>query len=65
MPWKSQAKLKDLLSLKYDINMVEYDETTNIYKLIQIKKSLENNEFFFSENDKVVKFIRGLRKDKQ
>jgi predicted outer membrane protein len=58
-------KLKDLLSLKYDINMVEYDETTNIYKLIQIKKSLENNEFFFSENDKVVKFIRGVRKDKK
>jgi hypothetical protein len=57
-------KLKEIQSLKYDVNMVEFDEANNIYRLIQLPNSLESNEFFSSE-DKVVKFVRGVRKDKK
>lgn len=55
-------KLKEILSLKYDVNMVEYDDLQKIYKLIQLPNSIESNEFFDSNDDKVVKFIRGIRK---
>jgi hypothetical protein len=57
-------KLKEIQELKYDINIVEFDEINNIYKLIQLPNSLESNEYFYKEDDKVVKFIRGLRKEK-
>lgn len=55
-------KLKEIQSLKYDINTIEYDETDNIYRLIQMSKSLESNELFHKMDDKVVKFIKGVRK---
>ena len=58
-------KLKEIQSLKYTINMVEFDETENIYKLIQLPNSLESNEFYYIEDDKVVKFVRGVRKEKK
>ena len=58
-------KLKEMQSLKYDISMVEYDEAQHIYKLIQLPNSLESNEFFSKNEDKVVKFIRGVRKEKK
>jgi hypothetical protein len=58
-------KLKEIQSLRYDINMIEFDESTNIYKLIQLPNSLENNEFFYRDEDKVVKFVRGVRKEKK
>lgn len=57
-------KLKEIQLLKYDVSMVEFDEAQNIYKLIQLPNSLESNEFFRKEEDKVVKFIRGVRKEK-
>ena len=58
-------KLKEIQELKYDINIVEFDEINNIYKLIQLPNSLESNEYFYKEDDKIVKFIRGLRKEKK
>lgn len=58
-------KLKEILLLKYDVNMIEYDDVHNIYKLIQLPNSLENNEFFYKVDDKVVKFVRGMRKEKK
>ena len=58
-------KLKEILSLKYDVSIVEFDEVQNIYKLIQLPNSLESNEFFSKDEDKVVKFIRGVRKEKK
>lgn len=58
-------KLQEIQSLKYDVSMVEYDESNTIYKLIQLPNSLESNEFFYSDSDKVVKFIRGVRKEKK
>jgi hypothetical protein len=58
-------KLKEIQLLRYDINMVEFDETDNMYKLIQFPNSLEKNEFFYDIEDKVVKFVRGVRKEKK
>jgi hypothetical protein len=57
-------KLKEIHLLKYDVNMVEFDEINNIYRLIQLPNSLESNEFFYS-NDQVIKFIRGVKKEKK
>ena len=58
-------KLKEIQSLKYDINMVEYDETDNIYKLIQLPSSLDSNEFAWKGDDKIIKFVRGVKKEKK
>lgn len=58
-------KLKEIQELKYKINIIEYDESSNIYKLIQLPNSLESNEYFFKNDDKVVKFTRGVKKDKK
>lgn len=57
-------KLKEINSLKYNVNMVEFDEINNIYKLIQLPNSPESNEEIYG-TDKVVKFVRGLKKEKK
>lgn len=57
-------KLKDIQELKYEVNFVEYDQNDKVYRLIQMPNSLESNENTFKEDDKVVKFIKGVRKDK-
>ena len=57
-------KLNEIIKLKYNVNMVEFDETNNNYKLIQLPNSLESNEYFYS-TDKVIKFIRGVKKEKK
>ena len=58
-------KQKEILSLKYDVSMVEYDELNNIYNLIQLPNSLESNEFYYKDDDKIVKFVRGVKKEKK
>jgi hypothetical protein len=58
-------KLKEIQNLKYDISLVEFDFERNIYKLIQTPNSLENKEFFWKDEDKVVNFVRGVKKDKK
>lgn len=45
--------------------MVEFDEAQNTYNLIQLPNSLESNEFFSKDEDKVIKFVRGVRKEKK
>ena len=57
-------KLNEIIKMKYDVNMVEFDEITNIYKLIQLPNSLESNEYYYS-TDKVIKFVRGVKKEKK
>jgi hypothetical protein len=57
-------KLNEILNLKYDINMVEYEDITKEYKLVQLHHSLQNNENFYQEDDKVVSFIKGVKKSK-
>ena len=54
-------KLKEIQLLKYKVNIVEFDNT---YKLIQLPNSLESNEFFSGGDDKVIKFVKGVRKEK-
>ena len=58
-------KLKEILELKYDVNIVEFDESDNIYKLIQLPNSLESNEFFHQSDDKIIKFVKGVAKEKK
>jgi len=57
-------KLNEILNLKYDINMVEYDEITKEYNLIQKPHSLQNNENFYKDDDKVISFVKGVKKSK-
>lgn len=58
-------KLKEIQNLSYDVNYIEFDPETNIYNLIQIPNSLENKEFYWKNDDKLEKFVRGVRKDKK
>lgn len=55
-------KLKEIQQLKYAVNYIEYDDSTNQYKLIQHKNTLENKETFFESDDAVVSFIKGVKK---
>ena len=57
-------KLKQIQEMTYEVNFVEYNPTDKIYNLIQYENSLENNEFFVKDDDKVVSFIKGVKKDK-
>jgi hypothetical protein len=54
-----QPKLKEIQELKYDINMVEFNESSKMYTLIQLPKSIENNEFSFVQDDAILKFVKG------
>jgi len=55
-------KLKEIENLKYEVNFVEYDLDSKQYILIQHANSLENKEYYYDNDDKVVKFVKGLRK---
>jgi len=55
-------KLKEIQNIRYAVNMVEYDADEQKYILIQRQNSLENEEDCFEDDDKVLKFIKGLRK---
>ena len=53
-------KLKEIQGLRYDVNFVDYNEEMNEYTLIQKPNSLENKTHMFEEDDKVIKFIKGM-----
>jgi len=55
-------KLKEIQNIRYAVNMVEYDADEQKYILIQRQNPLENEEDCFEDDDKVLKFIKGLRK---
>jgi len=55
-------KLNEIQTLKYQVNFVEYNETSGEYILIQRQNSLQDKEFSFDSDDKVIKFIRGVKK---
>jgi len=57
-------KLKEIQELKYGINFVEYDKMTDLYSLIQRNNTLQDREHALKSDDKVLKFILGLRKVK-
>ena len=65
-------KLKEIQILKYNVNYVEYQENysptdsiRDVYKLIQLPNSLENTESYIKEDDKVIKFVMGVKKGKK
>ncbi len=57
------VKIKELRELNYEINNVEYDELNKVYYLNQKSNTYEHNEYFFSEDDKVVSFIKGIKQN--
>lgn len=65
-------KLKEIQSLKYNVNYVEYEANydtlrsiKDVYKLIQLPNSLENTEFSLESDNKVLKFVTGVKKNKK
>ncbi len=55
-------KLKEIQTLRYDVNFIEYNQNTDQYTLIQKPNSIENKENWFEEDDIVIKFITGMPK---
>lgn len=52
-------QLKTIRELKYHVNMVEYDADKNVFQVRQFPHSLEDNEFYFSKDDKIIKVQKG------
>jgi len=50
---------------KYNVSIIEYDEDNNIYNLIQLHNSLESNEYYYKVDDKVINFVKGVKKEKK
>jgi hypothetical protein len=55
-------KLKEIMDLKYKVNYVEYDNTLHTFSLIQRKNAIIDNEYYFEEDDKVISFVKGVKK---
>jgi hypothetical protein len=53
--------LKEIQTLKYDVNTIEYNSDKGIYNLIQKKNSLENLELYIEDDDKINSFIKGTK----
>jgi hypothetical protein len=54
-------KLKQIQDIKYDVSMVDFNAEEQTYHLIQLPNSLENTEYFYKSDDKVIQFIRGVK----
>jgi hypothetical protein len=55
--------LREIMNLKYEINMIEYDDDKNMYYLIQQKNSLISKELYMEDDDKVIEFTKkGMKK---
>jgi uncharacterized protein YbgA (DUF1722 family) len=54
--------LNEIQNLKYEVNIIEYNEDKNIFNLIQKKNSLQSQEIFIEDDDKVNDFIKGTTK---
>ena len=52
-------RIKEIQELKYEINMVEFDQEQFLFLLRQRKNSLQNLEYTFSKENKVVAFVKG------
>jgi hypothetical protein len=53
-------KLKEIQMLRYDVNFVDYNQNKAQFTLIQKPNSIENKEHMYEEDDKVIKFIKGM-----
>jgi hypothetical protein len=54
-------RIKEIQDLKYEINSVEYDYEQAMFVLYQRKNSLQNLEYSYSSEDKVVAFVKGTK----
>lgn len=54
-------KLKEIQQLKYEVNMVEYNDKDKEYYLIQKKNTLESKEHWFEVNDSVLAYVKGVK----
>lgn len=52
-------RIKEIQELKYEINMVEFDPEQYIFSLRQRKNSLQNLEYSFSKDDKIIALVKG------
>ena len=52
-------KLKEIQSLKYGINLVEYDNDNHTFHLLQRKNNLDDLEYKMND-DQVVSFVKGV-----
>jgi hypothetical protein len=55
-------KTKQIRELKYEINEIDYDNVTGKYHLYQRKNSLNNLTMFYGQDDKVISFKKGIKK---
>lgn len=55
----------EIRNLKYQVNLVEYEEVIQQYYLIQKKNSLESLQSDMYEKDNVNSFVRGMGADKR
>lgn len=69
--YEMKSKLKEIQSLKYNVNYIEYEENydtsesiKDVYKLIQLPNSLEDTEFSIEKDNNVLKFVMGVKKSK-
>ena len=58
-------KLNIIQEMKYPVNFVEYENDNDIYKLFQYSYSIEDGEFFIKNDDKIIKFVKGVKKSKK
>jgi hypothetical protein len=56
--------LNEIEMLKYETNIIEYNELMGIYHLIQKKNSLLNQETYIEEDDKIINFVKGITSKK-
>ena len=55
-------KAQQLRDMKYEVNYVDYDDMNGIFHLYQRKNSLQSKEMFTPESDRVVAFVKGVKK---
>jgi hypothetical protein len=54
-------KLKEIQELKYEVNIIEYNDFDKTYNLIQQKNIIDKNEIIFLQDNKVINFIKGIK----
>jgi hypothetical protein len=58
-------KLKEIQSLKYEVNIVEYNSDNNTFHLIQKPNNLESLQYEIIDDDKIISNIKGVKSVKK
>jgi len=58
-------KLKEIQTLKYDVNLVEYNSDDNTFHLIQKPNSLESLQYEIGDDDKIISYTKGIKSVKK